>query len=562
MVFRQIAFCLNGIVDKFKGEEFGEMIVKSVRQAPVFSEFTQEEQERYFSLSDRKVTNHVDTMYYSCTIFGDSNQNENVAMLLQDLHDLRKQKADCYANEVDFFGLSVECTRFVHYEYCLRLNEMFDIFVSSTLPNVHTPRVVVQLRTRSLILDGVCQAICKSFRYVETILLAYGLEVEHVNENRIDYAYHTNLIQNPTKYFSDEVLLKKLKTKLRKYQKVGEIGKTVDIDYLSFGMRNSNNIFVRMYNKSREVIEKNYKSFFIEKWLSDKLISNYDYYVYQKAYAFGSYVTGLLLGRIEWYLEYGTNDLVRKELEKVKISCYQDSDNTDQIRKIVDHYLPPVTLVLNIEFQTKRRFYVSMNEWIEKFGIAAKKELGMTELYGSDRFLLGRLHVLYSLRSEICDYLTSECLCFVDNKGSTEQQFTAWWKRIRESQIEQYSLDFLKLWRTHERHTDIEKSKRRFCGAVAQLSILKNNTLDTKADFVEDISDALCCLNDNDFYGFAVNPQTKEVPAYDPKDYSTVKKRKKRQYKGIIEKNNIQRRKENESSNSEQQICKRNEQEG
>ena len=343
------------------------------------------------------------------------------------------------------------------------------------------------------------------------------------------------MIQNPTKYFSDEVLLKKLKTKLRKYQKVGEIGKTVDIDYLSFGMRNSNNIFVRMYNKSREVIEKNYKSFFLEKWLSDKLISNYDYYVYQKAYAHGSYVTGMLLGRIDWYLEHGRNEDIRCELEKVKISCYQDSDNTDQLRKIVDHYLPPVTLVLNIEFQTKRRFYASMNEWLGHFGIAAQNDLGVSEIHDVRHFLLGRLHTVYSLRSEICDYLTSECLCFVENKGSKEEVFTAWWQRIRESQIEQYSCDFLKLWRTHERHTDIEKSKRRFCGVIAQLSILKNNALDTNANFVEDISDALCALNDNDFYGFAVNPQTKEVPAYDPKDYSTVKRRKKRQYRGIIE---------------------------
>lgn len=510
------------------------MIVKSVKQAPIFSEFTREEQECYFSLSDRKVTNHVDIMYYSCTILGDSNQNENVAALLTDLCDLKKRKSECYSSDVDFFGLSVESTKFVHYEYCLRLNEMFDIFVSSTLPNVHTPRIVVQLRTRILVLDGVCQAICKSFRYVETILGVYGLEVDMVNENRIDYAYHINLIQNPAKYFRDEVLLRKLKTKLRKYQKVGEIGNTVDIDYLSLGMRNSNNIFVRMYNKSREVIEKNYKFFFVEKWLSDRMISEYDYYVYQKAYTYGSYITGVLLGRIEWYLEFGHNETIREELENVKRSCYRDSDNVVRMREVVDRYLPPVTLVLNVEFQTKRRFYTSMDGWLRQFGTALPNELGVTEIFDSKKFLLGRLHMIYALRAEICDYLTDECLCFVDNKGTKKETFAAWWQRIRECQIEAYSCDFLKLWRSHERYTDIEKSKRRFCGAVAQLSILKNNTLDTKADFVEDISDALCCLNDNDFYGFAVNPQTKEIPEYGIRGYDVVKQRKKRQYKGII----------------------------
>ena len=312
------------------------MVTKFFRRSPIFSEFTPEEQEYHFSFSDRKVTSHVDTLYYSCTIFGDSNENEGVQAMLDQLKGLRDKKAACYANEVDYFGLSVECTRFVHYEYCLRLNEMFDIFISSTLPNVFTPRVVVQLRTRSLVLDGVSQAICKSFRYVEEILGSFGLEVGEVKENRIDYAYHTNLIQNPTKYFNDTILLEKLKTKLRKYQKVGEIGKEVDIDYLSFGMRTSNNIFVRMYNKSREVVEKNYKAFFVEKWLADKLISRYDYYVYQKAYIYKSYVTGMLIGRLDWYLEYGHNDDIKRELCDVYNSSYLKSDNVEQLREVVE----------------------------------------------------------------------------------------------------------------------------------------------------------------------------------------------------------------------------------
>ncbi len=511
------------------------MITKACRQSPIFSEFTPEEQENYFSLKDRKVTSHVDTFYYTCTIDGDSNDNDCVRAMLDQLKGLKEQRAACYANEVDYFGLSVECTRFAHYEYCLRMNEMFDIFIASSLPNVFTPRVVVQLRTRSLILDGVCQAVCKSFRYVEIILGAFGLVVDEVKENRLDYAYHTNLIQNPTKYFNDDMLVEKMKTKIRKYQKVGNIGRTVEIDYFSLGMRNSNNIFIRIYNKSREVIEKNYKSFFIEKWRTDELISEYDQYVYQRAYAYGSYVTGILLGRIEWYEEFGTNDEIKRELAKVKESCYAKSDNTDQLRDVVDRYLPPVTLILNIEFQTKRKFYCSLEGWIEQFGIACKDRLGITSIVDPSTFMLGRLHMIYSLRSEILDYLTSQTLCFVDGKGTKDEKFTAWWQRIREAQTDEYSLDFLQLWRTHERHTDIEKSKKRMCGAIAQLSILKNNSLDCSSNFVQDVSDVLCSLNDNDFYGFAADPKTGEGPEYSPKDYGTAKKRKARQYKGIIQ---------------------------
>lgn len=517
-------------------KEIAVMISREIRASPIFGEFTPEEQDRYFNLSKEKVCAHVDTLYYTVSIFNDSNDcPEGVQAMLDQLKGLKIQKALYPSSSFEFFGLSLEHTRFVHYEYCLRLDECFDIFISSILPNPFTPRIVVQLRSRYLVQFGAPQAICKSFRYIEDILSSFGLEVDEVKENRIDFAYHTNIVQNPYKFFNDEMLLSKLKSKLRTYHKVGEIGKTIDIDYISFGHRNSNDLFVRIYNKSREVIEKNYKSFFISKWYTDKLINYYDFYVYSRAYEMKSYVTGLLIGRIEWYLNYGKDDNIKDELLKAKQTYYVKSDNNDHLKKIVDKYLPPVTLIMNIEFQTKRKFYSSLDEYIDCFGLAYFSEGKVDGFYEKDSLPLFRLFTILNLRSEICNYLTSTSLSFVDNKGQKDEKLSYWWSRINQCYIEEFDKRIIDLWRSYERHSDIEKGKRRICGSIASMSILQNNGY-KKKKFLEDVSDVLCTLNDNDFYGFAPDPNTGEVPDIDPPFYSDLKVRKERQYRPLFKK--------------------------
>ena len=525
------------------------MISKEIRASPVFGEFTPEEQDRYFSLSKEKVTAHVDTLYYTVSIFNDCNEcPPGVEALLNQLSGLKHLKATFPDKTVDYLGLNLETTRFVHYEYCLRLEEKFDIFISSILPNPFTPRIVVQLRSRFLVQQGAAQAICRSFHYVEEILQMFGLDVDEVKENRIDYAYHTNLVQNPYKFFNDKLLVKKLKSKLRTYHKVGEIGKKIDIDYISFGHRNSNDIFVRIYNKSREVVEKNYKAFFIDKWYKDKLINAYDHYVFTRAYEMKSYVTGLLVARIEWYLECGHDDTIKAELSKVKESCYINADNVDQLRKKVDQYLPPVTLIMNIEYQTKRKFYASLDHWIEMFQHACFENGQFKGFYRCGDLPLFRLFSILSLRGEICNYLTTDSLSFVDNKGTKQEKLSYWWQRINQCYIDDYNKRIVDLWREHEHHADVEKTKRRLCGSVASMSILKNNGF-KNGTFMEDVSDVLCTLNDNDFYGFAPDPSTGEVPRIEPRFYQELKVRKERQYRSIIKE--IKKNKEKEESEKE-----------
>ena len=497
----------------------------------VLSEFTPEERKHWFSLKDKGVLPHIDTLYYTVSISGDSNENDSQGLkeLISELSRLKKQKMTNPAENVVFCDLEVMPTGFSIYEFQLRLNETFDIFIGRYLPNPSTPRVVVQLRSRSLVLDGVSGAILRSYAAVKILFDTFGLTVGEVRENRIDYAYHTNLIQNPYRFFADDRLLRHLRTNFGIGQKVFRFGKDIRLDYFALGQKKSNAIFFRCYNKSQEVVEKNYKPFFIERWLENGLISQYDAYVYRCAYELHSYRTGLLVGRMRWYIEHGKDGELRERFQQDLDTGYVNSDNNEFLEKELSSVLPPVTLIMNVEFQTKRRFYASVGEQFLR---------GMVYRYDGDP-ALEKLMKLVSLSPEFLEYLTRETICFVadrndeDGKGK-DRVMCDWWRRIHSCRIPFTDKVTLDLWREYDRKTDIVRSRSLLQSAIARYSIISRQSLDSRS-FAEDVSDVLCSLNDNDFYGFATDKDGMPVRLVSH-GYDTIQRRKARQYRGVITK--------------------------
>lgn len=97
----------------------------------------------------------------------------------------------------------------------------------------------------------------------------------------------------------------------------------------------------------------------------------------------------------------------------------------------------------------------------------------------------------------------------------------------------------LSLWRTHEQNTDIERSKRDFCSSVARFSIINSGKVDPKEkpNFMQDLSDVLCRINDNDMHNktdFFFDMD--KISDINPEDYDVIKRRKARQLNGILEK--------------------------
>ena len=543
------------------------MVSVQVQRCSTFNEFDREQQHQLFGISLNKSLHHVDTLYYAVFI----NEPDNIMELQEKdslpanikgfIEELRYSKDDLRSasmDTVDFGnGLQLVGKSFSLYEFCVSLNECFDIFISSYLPTAETPRIVVQLRSRYLVLEGVRKAVEKSFAYLKNFLNPFGLHPVKVRENRIDYAFHTNLIQNPYKYFSDQRLLCHLKTNLRIYQKIGKIGDKISIDTFNLGNRKSNNIYFRAYNKAREVVEMNYKSFFFDRWLENNLISQYDYFVYQTAYELGSYRTGCLVGRLKWYIEHGNDPARKQEYLDLLESNFVKSDNCEQIEKKLRGVLPEPTVILNIEFQTKRKFYSTCADWLgihcdaaeEKSSFHLSPDVDLSSLRYDP--LLKDLYIILGSAREIIDYLTGygNVVSFVVDRKMSKKDFIEngepylyWWKRIRSTPID-YCGDLMPipdLYRKYDINADIRKSRRLLEGQIARLAILKNSDVSDRS-FVEDLSDALCVLNDNDMPMFVVNPEV-DRKHISPLDYRTeIRPRKARQLRGIVERGAIKR---------------------
>jgi len=509
-----------------------------VARSKIFDEFTPDEQEFYFSIKEKAVEHHVDTLYYSVYIKDDQVQlqDERILEFLEQLRIVKDKKLANPSEEVTFFGFSVGAFGAAisagMYMNRLSFGEDFDVFISDYIPNLTTPRIQVQLRTRSLVLDGLYGSIQKSFDLVEDLLLAFGLDIGEIVENRIDYAFHTNAIQKPMEMFSDDNLSKHLVTSFREVWKhtwiTNQKDEFFDLDYIGLGSRKSNHVFFRAYAKAKEVVQQNYKGFFFEKWRERGLISRYDQFVYEKAYELKSFKTGCLVGRIEWYLRYGKDEDLKDKLSKLLKSCHVNSDNNPHIEKEIKGILPPPTVVLNLEFETKRKFYSKLDDFIAIYEYKHEGDIA-----------LERLHKVLSLRREIFNKLFTEVVRFVENRLDPKSKELDFWKRIRRVKIDdQPDKPTLDAWYSYSRNLDVRRAKKSFSSNLASLAMMQRNEA-SESSFSEDIWEAFTLLNDNHIINLTESRSKvlkRVFKQITPSSYAAIQKRKSRQLKPVLKK--------------------------
>ena len=536
-----------------------------VKRAAIFKDYNKEEQEYWFGYTEHKTLHHIDTLYYSVKIREDrvidgQMESPEIIRFINSLEQAKQLKQADYESNVEYHGLTVELKSFSLYAYCLSENEMYDIFVAKTTPTYDTPRIVVQLRTQALILKGVEPAIRESFDRIRSILSYYDIEVLELNENRIDYAWHTNNIQDVNRMMDDEYLRVHLNSKARNGVKHFN-PQNFDYNYLAIGNRKSNCIFCRVYDKTREVIEQAYKGFFLDRWLEQGLISRYDHYCLQIAYQRRSYTVGLLVGRIEWYLEHGKDDVLKAKLSKLKESCDIKSSNSKEMRRVLDlsgltdiseldpidlesvescksalkGIMPAVTTIINVEYQTKRAFYQTLTKMLN--GISVK----------TDEPIYDRISKILACERSICKYLTSRVgfLSFVRDKSAhytadelredPDLPYMDWWCRLRNTKIKQDG-DY-HLFRSYKRHSDIKRMESQLLGKIASYSMLLRADAKEDHTFAEDVSDILCRLNDNDLYAKHERQllAIKVSEAITNVDYPEIRRRKKRMMRNVVE---------------------------
>lgn len=565
-------------------------IRNEVRKSKVFGEFTKEDQEYWFTQTDHKALHHIDTLYYSVKILEErvidgEFEAPEILKLISALEEVKQYKLEHIQDPVEFHGLTYELKSFSIYNFCLSENELYDIFIAKSVMTEDTPRIVVQLRTLSLVQNGVLESIYRSFEKVNSILTEFGIKVLELNENRIDYAWHTSMIQNVQAFMCDEYLKVHLKSNMRNAVKHFNPS-TFEYNYLAIGNRRSNNIFFRCYDKTKEVVEEAYKGFFFDRWYENGLISRYDYYCLNRAYELRSYAVGLLVGRIEWYLEFGNDErrksFLRSVLEKYdinssnskyirnvldgklrRISCddfvrscgsqvysemiscspdreaafdvlCDDGEISGEDRCTLDKLLPPVTTILNFEYQTKRHFYRTLDAMLA----------GMS--YSPTNVIYDRIEKILACEAAICDYLTSynATCCFVrDRKAKCDpellrkdpgQVYTDFWHRIRSVKIDQCG--DIEFFRRYAHRPDIKRLQTRILNCMASLSYMLIGNVDEVRSFQEDASDVLCTLNDNDTKeGIEFHSSsTDDLLELKNERYPDIRKRKRRMMKNVV----------------------------
>ena len=484
------------------------MIDKRVlEKTHIYHDFDEVENQYWFDFKKSKFLHNIDTFYYSVKF------EEDFTFDSTDLYvkKFRKyfenlyaelEKGDLFGGCVSFYvpGLasSLNLKPFKYagfFNICLECPEYFDIFFAPKVPHSNdngksvTCECVVQIRSYMLWMYGVRQAYEMSFEYIKTIAAYFNLHIAYTQENRIDYCWHSNYLQNPAKFFNPTDFYKmrvdRFKDALLHTSKKGS--EDYEIDYLAMGKR-SDKIFIRIYLKSKEVVEKGYKPWFFKVWLFNGLINRFDMYCYEFAFLKHSW-NSLDLARISYYAEYGRD---KQLLDKCKQIINGDLQlSADELLKFADQIVPRVNLVMNVEYQTMRK-HTKSYELIPFFD-------------NGDKLTSKRIYDYLDNRKLICDYLTSKVFRLVEpyepgvnDSNKSRRDYCAFWKSLRSCKLTDCFIpeDSRSLVRTYARKLNSEVVKSRAIKAAVTYGIYTRGINDSSP--FQDCIEALCRMNDND----------------------------------------------------------------
>jgi hypothetical protein len=308
----------------------------------------------------------------------------------------------------------------------------------------------------------------ESFGKVESLLAEYSCTVNWCRESRIDYCFHTNSISSISLLIKKDSRgkVKNLHTNLDKYKWNGdtrhEKDGTVHVDdYLAYGSRGSNNVLARIYNKVKEVIEQGYKGFFFQIWYDKGLISYYDKWCMEHAFPHKN-MDYLAKASLEFYVEHGTDPIRRQRYREL----LNNPKSTMENFRCEASFMPKITTVLNIEYETKRKFYYNSDDFINRFKL--------NENRGDIKKPMERIYKILDYRDLFLNYLTSKTLAF--HKGEKEDgeiKFLPWWERLRNTKHDGMKVDG-KLLREDSCELDKRAVQKRMVNSLASASVYEN----------------------------------------------------------------------------------------
>ena len=494
------------------------MISYRAKKSLLYKEFDSDNRIKYFDYKNRSFLHNIDTLYYVVKLDCDWRNDVEALCFREVLYDFQQialNESDVlevfteeHKNE---YGLDMETDQWTMngvaaskiYRLDLQQADKFAVFIAASTPNEYTPEIIVQLRSQYLWLLGDRQAVLESYKQLQSLLSAFGLKVKEVRENRIDYAYHTNYIQDPTNYFKHQNINKMQHSRFSR----GSIEFSfrnqfeVETDYLTLGRKKSNNLFFRIYDKTKEVIQQGYKQFFIELWHEQGLISTFDKFCIERAFLNPSAhnYKYLDVARLEFYLEHGIDPEHKKEIEYL---LSQKSKDYDAIIELADLLTPPVTKILNVEMETKRKFYSTLDRAIDTVLQVTSQDVP-TQLL--------RMFRILDNKKAFHDFITrktsdgSGVIRFIDYRAKNRQgnpwkhkrdfPTSDFWQRLQNVAMDWHSSD-IKLVREYQKNLSVHLLQKRIVNQLSTFSLYMNS--EVKHDVYQDALDFISTLNETD----------------------------------------------------------------
>lgn len=497
---------------------------RELQDVLIYSEFSPDCRDYWFGFRKAKFLHNIDTFYYSVKLADDFTANTKDPAVLQfrSMFDSLRQKMG-FRELVPFYlspiGKNMNFLNMSYgkyYNVCLECPEYFHVFIASKVPPAAdgqesvTCEIIVQLRSYMLWMYGVHAAFEKSMEYVQAIVDQFGFHVAFVQENRVDYCWHSNYLSNPEKFFTIENFYKMRVDRYRGANfhtaKVGS--EDYEVDYVSLGNRGGK-CFVRIYLKSKEVVEQGYKAFFLKLWLFHGLISRYDLYCYEEAYVRRSWPF-MTIARLQFYVEHGSSAPMRERCLGLIRQYDQSGRVTDVMLALADRLTPKVHLVVNVEYQTMRKGSKS-------YALVPFRE---NRLKGAAE----RVYEYLDNRPLISEYLTRDIFRLVEPYGDTNKSrrdFCGFWKALRAAKMADVrkAPDGLRLVRDYGRKLNKDLMKRSVINKAVTFSFYAKGINNDSP--MQDAMDALLRLNDNDIQD-AVRYKNKKSSQFNEDELATV----------------------------------------
>lgn len=476
----------------------------------IYREFSEENRTFWFDQKTKKFLHNTDTFYYSVKLkedFTRNSQDKNVLAFRRCVEKLNDKQMDTQftSETLQFFVpakndfLNVKSGAFSQwYKFHLEMPEEFDIFMAPKVPSASedcvsdsvTSEIIVQIRSSLLWGLGIHAAFERSYSWVEGICQMFGFHIIEVKENRTDFCYHSNYLDHPEAFFApgsfDAMKCTRLGDSTR-YIFKDDGTRSDKFAYLSRGKR-GDKTFLRIYNKTMEVVEEGYKAFFLKTWLFHGLINRYDFDILERCYLKESWKYNTI-ARINWYLAHGTDDYY-KDLCKQQLAVYEKAAKiTPKMMELCDKLTPPVTTIINVEFQLMRK---------------GSKSYELLPL--KDNSLKGPCQRIYDFldnRRLITDYLTGKTFRLVKKEGDENKSRhpdCGFWKSLRHTKMVDCAKlpEGLKLHRIYNRQLNVTRMKQSIIHKAVTYGIYNKGINDDSP--VSDIMLSMLKLNDNDIH--------------------------------------------------------------